>query len=663
MSKVELGNVDSLTTVAGILLTARQLRQELELGDCSPSEIASQLCVSRSQMYAIASRVRALIDEARSAGRPRSVPTQPSVDGLLERGLFDAVRNWLYDHPGAAYRVDERMHYSDTFRAFVVGLVAPDGAGQGVTRQTVADIIGISKHTLDHWLCARLPARKPAESEPTADERDEPVVSAPSAEVDEANDEVVEAPEGENDDTKIPVSQWAARAAQVIGLWQKWEGGFTAFCDSLPDHGINYSYSLVRTILSLSNERPQKKRRPAHPDPEAIRGELIRMFANAQWHADGKNVLVQVGDTVYRFAWELVVDNATTGHLGFSIQDHENAAGVLEALQHAELTTGEPPVGFLRDPRKCNTAEEIEQELDKKKIVSMFPTVRRPQSNSPAETEVGLFEQKMPPIYIPEGLEEKDLAQLVLWYVLFAYSAGRNQTPRRRLKRKTPAEAFAESAVTEEEKAQAREELRRLRRQVQENDAANRRRCAPALAKLLSDFFCEHGLDDPRDTYIPQIGSYGPEAVLEAMALFKAKQDAGTLPSRHHERYLLGIARNVAYRREDERTYEQLTRLRAKAGDLILEPLLEHDLELSGTLSPNAHRKAVLNLALDSTTKIDRVFWRRRFLELFQALPQTERHEEGRWCARLTACRTKLHHKERDHFIALLADAAAPLAA
>jgi len=130
-----------------------------------------------------------------------------------------------------------------------------------------------------------------------------------------------------------------------------------------------------------------------------------------------------------------------------------------------------------------------------------------------------------------------------------------------------------------------------------------------------------------------------------------------------NERYLLGIARNVAYRREDERTYEQLTKLRAKAGDLILEPLVEHDLELSETLSPDAHRKAVLNLALDSTNKIDRVFWRRRFLELFQALPQADRHEEGRWCARLTACRTKLHHKERDHFIALLADAAAPLAA
>jgi hypothetical protein len=663
MSEVALGNVDSMTTVAGILLTARQLRQELELEDFGPAEIASELGVSRSQMYAMATRVRGLLDEARPAGRPRSVPAERSHGGQVERELFHAVRNWLYDHPGGAYRVHERMHYTDAFRAFVIGLLAPRGVGHSVSRQTAADIIGISKHTLDHWLSARLPACESAEPEAAPGEPEEPGAVAPSVDVDEFPEEVAEVPGGEEDDTRLPVSQWAARATQVIGLWQRWEGSFTAFCDSLSDHGINYSYGLVRTILSLSNERPLKKRRPAHPDPEAIRGELVRMFANAQWHADGKNVLVQVGETVYRFAWELVVDNATTGHLGFSIQENENAAGVLEAMQYAELTAGEPPVGFLRDPRKCNTADEIEQELDKKNVVSMFPTVRRPQSNSPAETEVGLFEQKMPPIFIPEGLDEKELAQLVLWYVLFAYSAGRNQTPRRRLKNKTPAEAYAETAATEEEKAQAREELRRLRRQVEENDAANRRRCAPAVAELLAAFFTANGLDDPRDTYIPQIGNYGPEAVLEAMALFGAKQDAGTLPDRHHERYLLGIARNVAYRREDERTYEQLLRLRTKAGDLILDPLVKHDDELAATLTPEAHRKALLNLALDSTTKIDRVFWRRRFLELFQALPQTERHEEGRWCARLTACRTKLPHKERDHFIALLADAAAPLAA
>jgi hypothetical protein len=144
---------------------------------------------------------------------------------------------------------------------------------------------------------------------------------------------------------------------------------------------------------------------------------------------------------------------------------------------------------------------------------------------------------------------------------------------------------------------------------------------------------------------------------LEVTALFSAKQYAGTLPDWHHERYLLGIARNVAYRREDERTYQQLLRLRTKAGDLIFDPLVKSDDQLATTLSRKAHRKALLNLTLD------RFFWRRRFLELFQALPQTERHEEGRWCTRLTACRMKLPHKERDHFIALLAGAAAPLAA
>ena len=247
--------------------------------------------------------------------------------------------------------------------------------------------------------------------------------------------------------------------------------------------------------------------------------------------------------------------------------------------------------------------------------------------------------------------------------IKFAYSAGRNQTPRRRLKGKTPAQAFEDAAISEEQKAQAREQLRELRRRIEEQEAANRRRCAPALKQLLTDFFTENGLDDPNERYIAQIGSYGIEAALEAMAVFLAKTEAGTLSERNHERYLLGIARNVAYRREDQRTYGHLLDLRAKAGDLVIEPLIKHEKELSATLTPENYRNELLNLALDSSTTVDRFFWRRRFLEVFEALSHAHKQQQGRWCARRIASRSKLPHRERDQFIALLAEAAMPLAA
>ena len=656
---------DGKSSAAGVLLTALQLRKQLDLGDPGPKGIVEALEVSRSQMYAMAEPVRSMIGDARGPGRPPV--TTEATDSTLPRqlALSMAVSQWLREHPGAVYSGRERTHYSDRFRGFVVDLLSPGGIAHALTRDKAAFVMGMSVHTLTHWLSAKVPISQPEVAEPADDDTAAQTTVREPTPDDAAQDlgQDIGNPTEATDEPKLPGSQWAATAAQVLDLWARWDGTFAAFCRSLPEHGIDYSYNLVRNILAVGEQRPFKRRRDRHPDAEAIRGELTRLFANAQWNADGKNVHVQIGDSTYRFNWELVTDNATTGHLGFSIRDHEDSTGVLEAMAQAEATAGEPPVAFLRDPRKCNTADTIEKELEKKDVISMFSGVGRPQTNSPAENAFSLFQQKMPPIYIPDGLGDKEIAQLILWYVLFAYSAGRNQTPRRRLKSKTPAQAFADTAVSEEEKAQARECMLELRRQVEEQEAANRRRCAPAVRKLLCDHFAEHDLDDPRDRYIPQIGAYGLEATAEAIAVFLAKKKAATLPEQHLERYLLGIARNIAYRREDMRTYEHYIDLRAKAGELLLEPLIQHDEHLRADLAPATYRTTLIDLALDSTTKVDRVFWRRRFLELFEALPHAEKQEQGRWCARRIACRIKLHHRERDHFLALLAEAVMPLAA
>ena len=657
-----------MSTIAGILLSAYQLRKQLDLGDPDPAGIAEALAVSRSQMYAMSEPVWSMIDDARGPGRPPAT-SEATPDSSLHQqlALSMAFGQWLVEHPGAVYKGEERMHCSDGFRAFMVDLFSPDGIAYGLKRDKASATVGMSPHTLTHWLSARVPA---AESATSVIRAEETMVHEPDQQTAGSVEPTSPEPaqkrgnsEKQNDEISVPASRWAATAVQVIDLWGRWKGNFTAFCRSLPDHGIHYSYNLVRTILALDGQRPFKRRRGRHPDAEAIRGELERMFANAQWNADGKNVLMQYGKNVYRFNWELVTDNATTGHLGFSVRDHEDSTGVLEAMAQAEATAGEPPVAFLRDPRKSNTADTIEKKLKEKDVVSMFSGVGRPQSNSPAENAFSLFQQKMPPIYIPEGLSEKEMAQRILWYVLFAYSAGRNQTPRRRLKRKTPAQAFADTAVSEEEQAQARERFLELKRQIEEQEAVNRRRCAPAVRQLLVKHFEEHDLEDPRNRYVPQIGGYGPEAALEAIAVFLAKKEAGTLPERNHERYMLGIARNVAYRREDERTYQYYVDLRAKAGDLILRPLIRHDEQLRSDLASQTYRTTLLDLALNSITKIDRVFWRSRFLETFAALTQSERDEQGRWCARRIACRIKLPHRERDHFVALLAEAAMPLAA
>jgi transposase InsO family protein/DNA-binding XRE family transcriptional regulator len=664
-----------MAMTAGIIQAAFQLRALLKIGDLSGDELAETLGVSRSQLYSLARTVRSSAENARGPGRPpRAADWKPAV--LEACGpVCMAVRDWLADHPGAIHRVRTRMHYSGGFRDFVVRLLEPTGLAHGLTLEQAATAIGLSRHTLAHWLSG---GRAAAQAEPAGvvEDGEEPASAdgdaAPPAETAVQADtaETVSLPEDaapadtdpDANAATLPTSQWAAVAAQIIALWEQWEGGFLSFCRSLSGHGIHVSVGLVRSILALHEKRPRRTRRDRHPDPEAVRGEMARLFPNAQWNADGKTVLVEVGDRIYRFTWELVTDNATTAHLGFAIRDNEDSTGLLQAVDQAKTTAGEPPLALLRDPRKCNTAADLEEALEKDNVLSMFSGVGRPRNNAQAENGFSLFAQKMPPIHIPDGLTEPQFARLVLWYVLIAYCAGRNATPRRRLRGKTPAEAYADSAPSDEEKARALEYLAEVRRRIEEEADADRRRCRPAVLELLRAAFAELGLSDPAGRFIPAIARYGHEAALEALAIYRAKRDAGTEPDRNRERYLLGIARHVAYRNEDQRTYEYLLDLRSRAGDLILAPLDQHDAQLRSTLPQQDYRTAVLGLALDSQAAVDRVFWRRRFLLLFQDIPAPDRQEQGRLCARRIACRTTLPHRERDYFISLLAEATMPLA-
>jgi transposase InsO family protein len=717
----------------GLAVAGLQIQRELKLEGKGAEEIIKASGLSRSQAYRVAGEVRAYADHRPGPGRPhKAAGAEPAEWWRTRAAVSDALRDWVYDHPGAVCRVDERMRYTDAFRAFVLDLVAPGGLAGDLTHEQAAAALGIPKTTFLGWLSSgRLPKpAEPAQSSPAAAGEaatsSSPPLDAPPPELagspatvacaaagvpeEVAGAVPVEPPSGQppaaapedttppavevcasqpaagpprpetqdataavmvpahatttvDDAVRLPGSEWAVIAAQVLSLWELWEGNLVAFHRSLPSHGIHWSPALLRTILNLGAGRKGRSRRRRHPDPEAIRGELERFFANAQWHADGKGVVIQFGDRCYRFNWELIVDNMTTALLGMSLRDNEDSSGLIEALKHAKVTAGAAAEGLLRDPRKCNTAAPVEEFLDKEGMVSMFSGVGRPQTNSPCETEFSLFTQKMIDLFFPDGLTEKQLACRVLQYILYAYCAGRNFTPRKRLHHKTPAQAYADTRVPDEEKARVKEVLKDLARRVQEEAAADRRRCAPATLQLLTDSFPDLGLADPKDRYIPSAAAYGLDAATEAIAIFKAKKEAGTLPEDHLERYFLGITRNVAFRNEDQLTYERLLDLRAKAGDLVLRPLVEHDASLRNSLSAAAYRAATLDLALSSPANVDRVFWRRQLLVAFDQLPLAERPEAGRWFARRIANQTHIHHRERDHFISLVARTAVPLAA
>jgi hypothetical protein len=290
----------------------------------------------------------------------------------------------------------------------------------------------------------------------------------------------------------------------------------------------------------------------------------------------------------------------------------------------------------------------------------MPSTLQRPENKAPVEGAFGLFEQQMPDIVLPDNPSPSELAQAVLWYVLFAYAAGRNQAPRSNLDGRSPFQAFHEDAPTAQQRDVALQRLNEIRDRILRRREAERDRTDPTCRRMIEDAFAELGLQDPERTFIPAIARCGLDAALEAVAIFKAKRAAGRPPGDFDERYLLRIAENVRDRREDQAAYSELVRLRERSGELVLEPLRSADAHLRSTLPPPNYLNACLARALDSAFVLDRHFWRNAFLLAFRQLDADARQAQGSWFARRIASQFKLSRTERDAFVADLAEATTP---
>lgn len=641
-------NVESNASNVGLVVAGMRMHKDLRLEGRTAEQVITASGVSRTQVYAAAREYRATAALRRSPGRPRK-ETPVLVDSTLQlRYLVSAVvRDWLYANPGGAALAHERMRHSDPFRVFVLGLLAPGGLAHALTQEQAAEAIGISRHTLSGWLAA---GRKME-------------AAAPAPEVTTAAAEVADPAEPLTPDIPPPVSGRDAEAAQIIDLWQRWKGSLGAFYRSLPEHGINRSFHNVRTILGLDEKRKLNRRKPGNPDPEALRGLLERFLPNCQWHEDGKTITATVGDVTFAFTLQWIVDNGSDAILGLDIRDHEDAQGVLNAYRQAKESAGEPPEGFTRDHRKSNTAKPISDQLAQDNVVDMFSPVKRPQSNAPVETANSTLSQSLPPVSIPANLSPRDLARLVLLYYITGYAIGRNWLPRKRLSGKSPAKAMAEDRATPEEREQARRTLTDIRDRISAQDRANRRRCQPATLAIVEETFKELGFDDPMGRFATTTASYGLAAAFEAIAIYKAKLESGTAPVANPERYVMRTAMHIAYRIEDVATYEHLLDLRARAGDIVLAPLKEHEARLRSRLNDTDYAQAVFGQAILSPARVDRTWWRRVFLTAFEQLPVPERPEAGRWYVRKIAACRNLPWPERDHFIAELAALAVPLAA
>ncbi len=601
---------------AGVTILALRSLQDLDLPAPTVGEVVGALGVTRSRAYELASAIEALLPNLhRPVGRPPidDTTTVPSDTALP---IVCMVRDFLMEHPGAATSGARGFH-SVAFHLFVLDLLGPSGPAHGMPVPDVAMLVGVPEGTLRQWL--RAPRPVPA-SLPT-----------PSS-----------SPLG------------GGVAEQVIALWERWVGPPTVFRDVLREHHrIDLSWHLLRSLLELSGHRQPQKRRKG--DAEAIRGALERFFPGAQIMADGKHLVVELDGISYALNWELVVDADTGAHLGFDVSATEDSQALIDAVDMAVETIGDSPLAALADNKPSNHSDEVKQVMDESDIILMPSTPFRPENKSTVEGAFGLFAQTMPDIIL-HSRSPRRLVSRVMFYVLWAYCAGRNQAPQQARNGKSAADLFEEAEVSAEDRQAAKNRLLEIKKRILMRRDADRRREDPVVRTMMAREFEDLSLSDPEGRFVAALARLGLGPALEAVAVFKAKMNAGRLRTDFPQRYLLGIAHNVAEREEDLAVFHELLRLRTEAHDLLLSPMLD-DLNELVSLPTTEFIGAVFERLRLATAFVDRRFWMARLIDAFASLKATLRQVHGPWLAKRVACLFGLPRTERDSLIAALATA------
>lgn len=623
-----------LLVVAGLAVLVIQALRDAGLPMPPLTEVVRLLGVPRQRAYEMAEQIREAITHLpRPVGRPPS-PEAAEVPDDPRYAVCRAVRCFLETHPGAHVARDARDGYSAGFRRFIMRLRQRGAAGQSLSLPTFAQATGVPIETLRDWLSNR--------RQPRVEQDD----SSPS------------------DDAPPPPLYPDGVIDQIVTLWRRTSPVKLAHFARIlaQQHRIRMPVRALVEILQLSGDRARARPRKPKPDPEAVRGALERFFPGAQWAADGKHVTVSIGEKTFSFNWELAVDNFTGAHVGFDVRDAEDSVGVINTLESGVQTTGAPPMALLLDNRPSNTTDEVSRAVDDRGALLMHSTLGRAENKASVEGAFGLFAQTMPPIGIKRQLEPRELARSVLRIALFAYCAGRNHVPRAGLGGRSASDAYLDFIPTDDERQWAYQRLLDIQRRIAQRNDANAAREYPACRTMIEDLFREIGIQDPDGCLTHAIAKHGVRAISEAIAILKAKLEAGE-SFEHAGRYLAGIARNVAERNHHLALYEHALELRLQAQDQMLAPLLERDRKWSATLEPDAYIDHVVDAALGDVPCIDRAFWRRKLINALRQLPPGQLPDRIAGIVRIVATSYQVPKHHRDLLIDALIDAQVEAAA
>jgi hypothetical protein len=601
----------SPNVTAGVLLCARRIGEQLELPFPSTRAILDAAGATRSRAYEVASALHGLLPTlARAPGRPRADAAPPSPSKLAElRG--EALR-FLMSHPGCVRLERERMRYADSWRRFAIALHERYAEAP---LPELAEALCMPLGTLEDWL--RTPLVEPLEAE---------------SEVDRERD------------AKL------AQVGAVLDAWRAWSGDFTAFCEHVRrDLRVEIGKTMIASILFAHGERRPKHRGGRSRDEDALRGAFETFFAGAQWVADGKAVEVVIDGEVLKVNLELAVDAKTDAAVGIDVRDEEDSAALVAAFEDGVETTGEPPLAMLVDNRPSNHTPEVDAALGDTMRIDATPN--RPQNKAHVEGAFGLFAQKVPPIEI-DTTDSRALARSLVLLLATTFFRALNRAPRRDRSGRSRADLYAED-VTPEEREAARISLDERMRKQQLAREARAARVAPEMRALLDAAFERLALLDPERRVRDAIACYPRDAVVDAIAIFDAKRQRGSLPDGVDARYLLGIVKNLHHVHEADAITQALLRERVDARDRFIAPLLRERDAILAEPDLDACLDAFTRRLVEADRELDRHFWIDTLALIAPTEEDARRAFARRSARRIHAC-FRLDARERHRLVRLL---------
>lgn len=594
---------------AAVCLIAFRILRRLGLAaGVSSGEVSRRLDVARSYAYEQRDRLATFLERglAEVAGNPGGEAART----LRLQEITIAVFEYRTTHPGC-WIEGGRTVYSDGVRALVLSLAEQHG---DVEQADFAAACRIPLPTFKAWWTERSASLTHGDSPPP---------QPPSTAVPSDEGEGVGAGAG-----------FTLEMLRIIREYESWNGTLEAFVTHLRDDlGLRYGRERVTQLLHLAAAR-KLSRKP--PPPPPVRGSTFRPPPGVQWTSDGKEVEVVVGGQTFVVTWQPMVDVGSAATVGEAVRPTEDSAGVIAAFHEGVATTGAPPRVLLLDNKAPNHSVPLRAALPDETIL-MHSTLGRAENKAVIEGHFGLFAQDLGRhIAVIDTTTPEVIALSVAEAVTRAYATGRNHRPRRK-DGKSRYDLFRDGDRSPEKVAAAVEILRRMKERIDTRAAREAARRDPRVQAQLEHACARFGFTDDGDL-LDRLRAFPLETVESAVAIYAAKQTAGSLPAGTGLRYFGGIVANVQHERELRAFEGELVQILESRGQ-ILADYLRRQAASFAALDLAPHLGAVVDQILSVQAPAAQSFWRRCLATVATTVPISLRAPLRGWlCERVRRC-------------------------